>query len=43
MDGSIYGGPDFLRMNLRCSKEKVLGGLERLKRAIDYLKTETRI
>ncbi|WP_035052240.1 MalY/PatB family protein [Carnobacterium pleistocenium] len=40
MDGSIYGeeGQDFLRMNLGCSKEKVLDGLERLKKAIDYLK-----
>lgn len=30
MDGSIYGeeGKDFLRMNLGCSREKVLDGLE---------------
>ena len=38
MDGSVYGGQDFLRMNLGCSKEKVIDGLERLKRAVDYLK-----
>lgn len=41
MDGSIYGGQGFLRMNLGCSREKVLDGLERLKRAIEYLKMES--
>ncbi|AEB30186.1 hypothetical protein CAR_c15270 [Carnobacterium sp. 17-4] len=43
MDGSIYGGPDFLRMNIGCSKEKVIDGLERLKRAIDYLKADLNV
>lgn len=45
MNGSIYGedGPAFLRMNLGCSKEKVLDGLERLKRAIDYLKADLNV
>lgn len=38
MDGSIYGGQNFLRMNLGCSREKVLDGLERLTKAIEYLK-----
>lgn len=40
MDGSVYGeeGQNFLRMNLGCSREKILDGLERLTKAIEYLK-----
>lgn len=41
MDGSIYGGQDFLRMNLGCSREKVTDGLERLKKVIEYLRMES--
>ncbi|MER2002156.1 MAG: beta-cystathionase, partial [Carnobacterium inhibens] len=41
MDGSIYGvqGKDFLRMNIGCPRKKVMDGLEGLKKAVDYLKT----
>lgn len=40
MDGAIYGaqGERFLRMNIGCPREKVIEGLEGLKRAVDYLK-----
>ncbi|GGC92250.1 MalY/PatB family protein [Enterococcus wangshanyuanii] len=40
MDGTTYGesGKDFLRLNIGCSKEKLLDGLMRLKKSILYLK-----
>ncbi|MBO0470099.1 pyridoxal phosphate-dependent aminotransferase [Enterococcus sp. DIV0242_7C1] len=40
MDGSTYGESEkkFLRLNIGCSKEKLLDGLKRLKVSIDYLK-----
>lgn len=39
MDGSIYGGngENFLRLNVGCSKEKLLDGLNRLKMSIEYI------
>lgn len=40
MRGDVYGenGHGFLRMNLGCPKTKLIEGLQRLKRALDYLK-----
>lgn len=37
MKGNIYGNSRFLRMNLGCSKTKLLDGLNRLKKAMDSL------
>ena len=42
MDGATYGtaGENFLRLNVGCSKEKLLDGLARMKTSIDYLKNK---
>lgn len=39
MSGEIYGeeGNHFIRMNIGCPRAKVMEGLERLKKAVDYL------
>lgn len=37
MKGENYGSEKYLRMNVGCSKEKLVEGLKRLKIAIDYL------
>ncbi len=42
MPGATYGttGEHFLRLNLGCSQTKLLDGLSRLKKAVDYLNTQ---
>lgn len=41
MPGEIYGeaGKGFIRMNIGCPKSKIIEGLHRLKKAIDYLES----
>lgn len=41
MSGATYGeaGASFLRLNIGCSKKKLLEGLQRLRKSIVYLKT----
>lgn len=40
MKGETYGSDKYLRMNCGCPKEKLIDGLERLKRSIEYLKNK---
>lgn len=42
MDGSVYGGNgnNFLRLNVGCPRSKLIEGLSRLKKAIEYLKKD---
>jgi cystathionine beta-lyase len=41
MPGETYGeaGKGFIRMNIGCPKSKLIDGLNRLKKAIDYLES----
>ncbi|AQY52111.1 aminotransferase class I and II family protein [Listeria weihenstephanensis FSL R9-0317] len=38
MPGETYGGPGFLRMNVACSRSKLVDGLERMNQAIQTLR-----
>lgn len=42
MRGSVYGeqGQGFLRMNLGCPRAKLIEGMQRMQRALEYLKEE---